>query len=80
LAQGSFILENEQTGEVLELYPNPNANAIREDMDEEYREPHQFLVRHPKGQEHLKADWEEQVLQKYKLPHVGIEIQGIGVG
>lgn len=68
----NFSLGNEKTGEVLALYTNPNQQSFYD-----YR---QFLIRHPKGQEYLRQDWEEQLQQLYtKLPHVYIDIKGIGV-
>jgi hypothetical protein len=63
-------MENEQTGEVLALYPNTNQNQWA---------PRKFLVRHPKGAEHFRADWEKQFKQMEELPKISLKIQKIGV-
>lgn len=63
-------MENEQTDEVLILYSN----------NEDSWAPIYYLVRHPKGQEHLRAEWEKEFERSLDiLQHVSIEIKGIGV-
>ena len=66
-------MENTQTGEVLALYHNANSEIYaRYNM-------RYFLIRHRKGEEHLKANWEKQLQQLNKLPNFAIEISGFGV-